>query len=197
VDIEGYLKYKKDTIESLSKYVKLKSHDLDVFVASFTVLVHSQDSPLVQNTELSLLSKRIDFAFDYLGGRPTELEPITAVAIQGKVEEEIPEDPSRYFLNCLDAFLTKFQYSYEYEHLVTCHIMFMDNCKEMRKPIVMLTDEDKRAKTAETRGKLREQNKQLMIDIIDYTKRIYGENTFLSEKSVKEIRSLNVEDMIK
>lgn len=143
-------------------------------VCHFVLLVYAQDSPLAESGQYQMLSDRVSYAkklmdieFDY----------------------DPKDDTHQMVREMSEAFLTKYQHSFEYEQLVTAHIVFMDNSKELRKPITFITEEDKRLKASEVKGKLVELNKVLISDIREYTKKIYGEDEASGKAGNEKIRS--------
>lgn len=178
IETEEYLKGKQDVISILMDekpdwccHVDFES------VAKIVLLVYSQDSPLSSYPQIK---DRMDVA--------TELFPIETRASDETKKTETLID------TCLAVFLTKLQFSYEYEHLVTCQIVLLRNNRELRSnSIDTITDAEKKQKAAVTQGAILENNIKLIDQIRSYTKKVYGDNDKLAEKMQQ---SLRVEDMI-
>lgn len=140
----------------------------------FVLLVYSQDSPLAQSGQYQMLSDKVSYAKKLM-----DIE----------FEYDPKDDTYQMVREMSEAFLTKYQHSFEYEQLVTAHIVFMDNTKELRNPITLIKEEDKRLKASEVKGKLVELNKVLVTDIRELTKRIYGEDEKSGKEGNEKIRS--------
>lgn len=178
IETEEFLNGKRGVISILmdEKPDSCLSDDFES-AAKIVLLVYSQDSPLVVYPQIK---DRMDVA--------NELFPI------GLPKNDEAISPEKMIEMCLGTFLTKFQFSYEYEHLVTCQIVLLRNNRELRSnSINSITDAEKKQKAAVTQGTILENNSKLMDQIQSYTKKVFGDNNKLAEKMQQ---SLRVEDMI-
>jgi hypothetical protein len=109
---------------------------------------------------------------------------------------DVPTEDGSLYLHLLEEYLTKFQHSYRYEFLITCHILLSDNNRELRKPINIVGAEDKRMKMAEIRTRLLQNNKEIIELIDQLNKTIFGQNDQLKKKFDNNKR-LSVEERVK
>jgi len=141
----------------------------------YTLLAYAEESPL--HTRYNNIEQKREYSEEYLGCR-----------------DRVDDDAGSMYMQVLEVYLTRFVHSYRYEFLVTCHILLADNNRELRKPIVHITDEDKRAKTASTRSELLKTNREI-IDMIDsLNKAIFSQSVELAEKYAS--KRLSIEERI-
>jgi hypothetical protein len=174
--IQKYLETKRPMIEEmLSQKPNRFLSDQYHHAIHFTILCYADDSPL-HDIYQDVDQKRA-YAEKMLN-----------------CSDVVTEEGSMY-LYVLEEFLIKFQNSYRYEFLVTCHILLSENNKELRQPITGIVDADKRAKTAEVRARLLQNNRDTIEMIDTLNKVIFGQNEDL--KKIYDKKRPSVEERVK
>lgn len=194
MSIEDFLASKKGIIEAilLKKKEGWMSDDFEKCV-HFCILVYASDTPLIETYQH--LKNRIAYAQSLLG-----IESLDNACDVTQSLEPIDEKPYIVTVSdmvnfALELFLTRHQFSYEYEHLVTCQIVLMSNNKELRSSLLpQITDINKRIQAASMQGDILDNNTKIMGEITKYTQIVYGENKELAKEHQKGLR---VEDFMK